>query len=47
LGEPGEYADGYELDEKMARRVPKTAVGRALTQREAQKLLDRLSLRRA
>jgi len=33
------FIEGHELDAKTERRVPKTMIGRRLSQREAKKLL--------
>ena len=35
----GEFAEGHELDEETAKKVPKTLVGRRLTRKEAADLL--------
>jgi hypothetical protein len=41
-----EFADGQELDEKMAGLVPTKSIGRMLSIEEAGKLLGRLGDRR-
>jgi hypothetical protein len=35
----GEFREGHQLDEKMAKKVPKGVVGKILTRKEAQSLL--------
>lgn len=41
-GLTGEYREVHELDAKMARKVPKTMIGRMLNQLEIADLLRRL-----
>ncbi|MCC6780945.1 MAG: hypothetical protein IT537_30600 [Hyphomicrobiales bacterium] len=38
----GRYIEGHELDAKTARKVPKSAIGKRLTQAEAAKLLAKI-----
>lgn len=38
----GKYQEGYELDDKMAKKVPKKQIGKPLTQKQANALLKRL-----
>jgi hypothetical protein len=42
VGLEGEYKEGYELDAKMARKVPKKLIGTPLTQKLANVLLKKL-----
>ena len=41
-GVEGVFVGGHMLDAKTARKIPKKMIGRALTLREANALLDRL-----
>ncbi len=41
-GIDGEYKEGYELDAKMARKVPKKQIGKPLSQKQANALLKEL-----
>jgi hypothetical protein len=41
----GEFAEGHELDAKMERRIPKSLIGRRLSQAQAHKLLAKLDSR--
>lgn len=38
--------EGYELDDKTVRKIPKSLVGKRLTLKEAEQLLDRLAKKR-
>lgn len=38
----GEFAEGYQLDAKTGRKLPKTMIGRALTRKEAEELLVKM-----
>lgn len=38
----GDFAEGHELDVKTEKKVPKKFISRALTQREAVSLLEKL-----
>ena len=40
--EPGEFTEGHQLDAKMAKRIPKKAIGRCLSASEAAALLKKL-----
>ena len=40
---PGEFQEGYELDDKTAKKVPKRMIGRVLSRKEATALLKKLS----
>lgn len=39
---PGEFQEGYELDDKTARKVPKAQVGKPLSRKQANALLKKL-----
>jgi len=39
----GTFVEAHELDPKMAKRIPRKAIGRTLTLDEAAALLDRLA----
>ena len=43
LADDQNFAEGYELGPKTAKRIPKEAIGRRLSQEEANELLDRLA----
>ena len=38
----GTFTEGHELDGKTAKQVPKSMIGRRLSQEEAKRLLDKL-----
>ncbi|MEA2903044.1 MAG: hypothetical protein QOI12_431 [Alphaproteobacteria bacterium] len=38
-GQEGEFSEGHQLDEKMAKRIPKKMIGRQLSSGEAARLL--------
>jgi hypothetical protein len=40
----GEFIEGHQLDAKTVKRVPKKAVGRCLSSKEAGQILQRLSV---
>lgn len=42
-GAPPVFAEGHQLDRRMAGKIPKDCIGRVLSQREAQELLKRLA----
>jgi hypothetical protein len=39
---PGEFREGHELDDKIARKVPKGMIGRVLSRKEATALLKKM-----
>jgi hypothetical protein len=39
---PGEFQEGHELDDKIAKKVPKGMIGRVLSPKEATALLKKL-----
>ena len=41
-GVGGDFVEAHELGDKIGRKVPKDLIGRALTLKEAQELLNRL-----
>ena len=41
--EPGEFVEGHQLDRKYVRKVPKDMIGKCLSPRQSQTLLNRLS----
>ncbi len=41
-GVKGEFQEGYELDEKTIKKVPKRMIGRTLPRKEATALLKKL-----
>jgi hypothetical protein len=41
-GVEGEFQEGYELDTKTAKKVPKAQIGKTLSRKEAASLLTRL-----
>ena len=43
----GEFKEGHALDAKMARRIPKEMIGRALSAAQAKRLLTLLDRKRA
>ena len=43
LADDQNFAEGYELDPNTARKVPREAIGRRLSQDEAAELLDHLA----
>ena len=42
-GIEGEFQEGHELDAKMARKVPKSQIGKPLSRTQATALLKRLA----
>jgi hypothetical protein len=40
-GQKGEFMKSYPLDERMAKKIPKNCIGRTLTAKEAEKLLEK------
>jgi hypothetical protein len=39
MRDEGTFSEGYELDRKTSKQVPKAMIGRRLSQKEAKKLL--------
>jgi hypothetical protein len=39
---PGKFQEGYELDDKMAKKVPKKLIAKPLDQKQANALLKKL-----
>jgi hypothetical protein len=42
---PGEFQEGYELDDKIAKKVPKKMIGRVLSRKEAAGFLKKLEVK--
>jgi hypothetical protein len=42
-GSPDEFKEGYQLDSRTAKKVPKKMIGRLLTAKEGQSLLKKFT----